>query len=164
MTPVNLIGAVFISMAVVIAVVGQLITIWDFFGVKRPKFQSPTIAFIGAIPFLLLLSSIVAINVVPGSNNVSTANILAQVAVGIGIIPYLLILIVVFYQASQQVAKRWLYMLKGVASLLIGGPALLLLFVVPMPLPPNGTLIVGCIFTVIPIAFGWNGWQDRPSK
>jgi hypothetical protein len=114
MTPVNLIGAIFISMAVVIAVVGQLTTIWDFFGVRRPKFQSPTIAFIGTIPFLLLLSSIVAINVVPGSNNVATANILAQFAVGIGIIPYALLLIFQFREASREEASRWRYALKGV--------------------------------------------------
>src|SRR5690349_12439625 len=109
MTPVNLIGAVFISMAVVIAVVGQLTTIWDFLGVRRPKFQWPAIAFIGTIPFLLLLSSIVAINVVQGSNSIATANNLAQIAVGMGVIPYLLVLFVLFYHASHQTARRWRY-------------------------------------------------------
>ncbi len=161
MTPVNLIGAIFISMAVVIAVVGQLTTIWDFFGVRRPKFQSPTIAFLGTIPFLLLLSSIVVLNVVPGSNNVTTANALAQVAVGLGIFPFLLVLAVLLYRASKKGSSRWPYVLKLSGAALVGFPLLLLLFILPIPLPPNGTLIVGSIFTLIPTVFSWVGWQDR---
>lgn len=162
MTPVNLIGAIFISMAVVIAVVGQLTTIWDFLGVRRPKFLSPAVAFIGTIPFLLLLSSIVAINVVQGSSSIATANKLAQIAVVMGTAPYGFILVILMRQVPKAGVKRGRYTLKWVISLLIGGAALLVLFLLPTPLPPNGTLIVGCVFTLIPVAASWIGWQDSP--
>src|SRR5262249_20404117 len=76
--PFDLLSATFISVAIVITVVSQLPTIWDFVGGKRLNFQSPIITFIGLLSFLILLSSIVALNVVPGSNNVSTANAMAQ--------------------------------------------------------------------------------------
>jgi hypothetical protein len=161
--PFDLVSTVFISVAVVITVVGQLPIIWEFVVGTKPKFKSPVIAFLGLIALLILLSSVVALHVVSGSNNFNTANTMAQVAVAFAFMPYIAAVIVsiVWWKIDND------KVVSGITffgAILVGLPALYLLIFSPITLPSAGPLLIAGVFTLIPIMFSFRGWEKKSEK
>ena len=169
MGALGVIAIVFISMAVVISVVGQLTTIWDFLGVRRPRLGFPLIAFMGALAFLLLLSALVTIYVVPAGNNLSLANMLAVVAIWGALVANVFAVISLIVDSRQDKPNVPFPRARLLALVLVNAVLITILFgailfgVVELPfaLPYPSAYILGLAFTMLPILYSIRGWQDR---
>jgi hypothetical protein len=152
MGPLNLLGTLLVSVAVIIAVVGQFITIMDYLRVPRPNVHLPFIALLGAMSFIFLLSSIVAINIVPGTTDIVTANSIAEWAIRASLVPYVLAVLVPFLPITERRHSA-----RGFVLLLIGVVLGIFIFPFRYLLPPDVPLLVGALFTLVPIVFSMVG-------
>ena len=88
MNTLSLVGALFVSVAVIITVAGELTHLLEFFKIGPLTFNRPKIAFFALLAVIFLLSAIVTTNVVSGSDAISLANEIATFAVIFSFLPW----------------------------------------------------------------------------
>lgn len=174
MEPLGIVAIIFISMAVVINVLGQFTIIWDFLGIRRPHLAFPLIAFLGTVPFMLLLSAIVTISVAPAGSNISLANELASLAIQGAAFTNILALIslglALWYHGSRF--KTTESKLACLPARLIGLLICDVLFcivlfnLIPIPfvVPSSLPFMLGLGFTILPVIYSVSGLEHQDRK
>jgi hypothetical protein len=113
-------------------------------GVK-PKFRSPVTALLGVTALIIWCPSITAINVVPGTNNLDSANLIGEIAFVFVLIPNLWATIQAWIWGYRKSAL--LLVALFIAYLILIYPVRLSGYL-PIPIP----LVIAVIFAFIPIA------------
>jgi hypothetical protein len=156
MEPFTLVGVFFASVAVIIAVVGQFITIMEYVGVK-PKFRSPSIALLGITALIILGSAIIAVNIVPNSNDLATANTIGEIAFAFSFIPNL-----------WAVIQTWIWGYRIRALLLAALVVAYWILSYPVRgsgyLSPPIPLIIAGGFALLPVAFSYISARGKNQK
>ncbi|HEY7021526.1 MAG TPA: hypothetical protein VH349_10450 [Ktedonobacterales bacterium] len=147
MEPLTLVGVFFASAAVIITVVGQFMTIMEYVHVK-PTPSSPIVALLGVVALIILGSAIIAINVVPGSNTLDSANTIGEIAFAFSFIPNL-----------WATVQAWIWGYRKASVLLAAIVVTYFILIYPARLfgylPSNIPLVVAGVFAFLPIAFSY---------
>lgn len=149
MNTLVLLGTLFVSIAVIITIFGEIIDIATYFGIKQPEFRYPGLAFLGLISIIFLLAAIVAKVIVPGADTSVIANQMAGGAITFSFLPWLIAVIIAFK------VKVW----SIVGSLLIiGGTFAYAIYFVPEYLSSLFVLLpllAALVFACMPILFSY---------